>query len=630
MSDPDFPPVAIDELPEGRMYRANGKTCGPFTLEQENQEPQLDTRISAELGVPVMAVVAARMQLPTHRFDSENAPPIIEIPVQQFSEKTEAYMIVRAVLAERNIVTMSDNGEMFDFEPKKGLFVTGAETRIAKQLELTFRRLTSEKVLTISVMREIQEHLKRRTYTRREELNKDPFLLNLQNGMLELTRGSLLPHDAKYLSTVQLPVKYDPAAKCPQILKFFSEVLYEQDLAAIQELCGYVLWRDYPAAKAWMLVGTGSNGKSTYISLLRKLVGIENVSSRGLVDIERNHFATADLFGKLANLYADLEDVALRTTGKFKMLTGRDPVTAEYKYRNSFPFINTAKMVFSCNKIPESVDDTDAFFRRWIILTFPNQFQGDKEDRKLLDRLTTPEELSGFLNFALEGLKRLQANGWHFSNPRTTEEIRREYIRKSSPVQAFLMDCTRLEVEGIVAKAQLYSNFSEYCHEHQLPVPSQDSFFKKLPEINPHLGKFYGAPPNGPVTTEGKPKRVHCVKGLVVLPREEWGNGEREDEDSQQTYNSESPAHPAHPAPENVTLDRLVQGVQGSQETSTELDPLGKQEVREAAAQFLITFCKDSVDPAGELLNAGYTKKLELAKRFVQELIDAGKLGGPN
>src|SRR5208337_5133071 len=99
-------------------------------------------------------------------------------------------------------------------------------------------------------------------------------------------------------------------------------------------------------------IGDGSNGKSTLINLIKALIGLKNVSSRGLQELEMNRFAKADLYGKLANLYADLPDTALRSVGIFKMLTGGDPITAERKFQNPFKFISGAKLIFSCNKVP--------------------------------------------------------------------------------------------------------------------------------------------------------------------------------------------------------------------------------------------------------------------------------------
>ena len=639
MSDQEIPHVDIEDVTEGRLYKANGRAAGPFSSDQESLL-ELDLRIAETLNVPPKAILAARLRLRTFRDSGESEPAIAEMHGEQFDENIEPYRIARAVLAEKRMITLSDTSDMYDYNPKTGSYRAGAEVRIAKVLEHTFRRLEIEKILKINVLREVLEHIKRRTYIDRIELDKDPFLLNVQNGVLDLRTSTLIPHDPNYLSTVQLQVIYDKEADCPATRRFLREALYEEDVPALQELLGYLLWRDYPAAKAWMLVGTGGNGKSTFIALLKTLLGMENVSSRGLVDLERNRFATAELYGKFANLYADLEDVALKTTGKFKMLTGRDPVTAEFKYRNGFPFVNFAKLVFSCNKIPEAVDDTDAFFRRWVIISFPNQFLGDREDRNLLAKLTTSEELSGLLNFALDGLKRLQANGWHFSNTKTTEEVRLEYIRKSSPVKAFLMDCCKQDVEGLVAKSDLFSKFSEYCHLHKLPVLSSDSFFKKLPEVNPNLDKFYGTIPNSPLKADGKPKRIHCVKGLVMLPEEEWGKGERDGEDEDEDNTGESPAHVARPAPAG-TLDahldpgdphsvQPVQGVQGSTHCNvTEPDPLGTQEGREAAAGYLSQWCKGLPLHAcpQELVSAGYTKNVALAERFVKEIAERGLLG---
>src|SRR5207302_7003645 len=117
-------------------------------------------------------------------------------------------------------------------------------------------------------------------------------------------------------------------------------------------------------------------------------------------------------------LYADLPDNILKSAGTFKMLTGGDSIMAERKFGHPFLFKNYAKLMFSCNKVPEVQEDSDAFFRRWIIITFPNKFEGANDDRDMLSKLTTPEELSGIFNWALKGLKRLQQQGWQFSNSR--------------------------------------------------------------------------------------------------------------------------------------------------------------------------------------------------------------------
>jgi len=226
-------------------------------------------------------------------------------------------------------------------------------------------------------------------------------------------------------------------------------------------------------------VGEGANGKSTFLGLVKGFLGMKNVSGKGLVDLESNRFAKASLFGKLANIYSDLSDDTLQRTGTFKMLCGGDLIEGEKKFRDSFTFVNYAKLLFSCNKLPEVYDNTDAFFRRWIIIVFPKVFKGDSCDPNILDKLIVPEELSGLLNIALEGLKRILENDG-FSYSKSTEETREDYIRKSDPLAAFIMDCIEEDQSSILLKQQLYSLFAFYCRQNSLPAVNKDTFFKNI------------------------------------------------------------------------------------------------------------------------------------------------------
>jgi len=310
----------------------------------------------------------------------------------------------------------------------------------------------------------------------------DPSFINLRNGILDLKTGELLHHSPSFKFLSKIPVIYDPKAECPNILEFLDQVTGNpEDRETLIEFTGYCLWRGYPIQKALMLVGEGNNGKSTFLNLVREFLGRDNVSCVSLQDIVEQRFAIANLYGKLANIYADLPDRALRQTGMFKMLTGGDAITAEKKFKNPFTFTNYAKLMFSCNRLPMSLDDTDAFFRRWLIVVFPNQFEGDKADPNILRKLTTHDELSGLLNLALERLKRLLERNRFTISP-TTEELREEYMRKSNPIGAFMTECVKADPEGVIVKKELYSLFCEYCRRNKLPAVNQDTFFKAVPK----------------------------------------------------------------------------------------------------------------------------------------------------
>jgi len=262
-----------------------------------------------------------------------------------------------------------------------------------------------------------------------------------------------------------------------------------------------------------MLVGGGANGKTTFLGLLEAFLGNENVSNVSLQDLDANRFAAASLHGKLANIYDDLTYNDLVETSKFKMLTGESPIMADIKYRSPFTFINHAKLIFSTNKIPKvKYDDSDAFFRRWLIIVFPNTFVGNNADPGLLDKLTHKDQLSGLLNFALNGLTRLLTQGM-FSKSVSTEETREQYIRMSDSVGAFCMDKIAADSDNYIEKKVLFSTYCEYCRDLKLPSVSESTFHR-------NIHKYVSVIDYRP-RKDGK--RLYCWKGIA------WREEEKED-----------------------------------------------------------------------------------------------------
>ena len=399
---------------------------------------------------------------------------VVEFPQKYFEEGTFVpKLLAEEIMAAYNFITLMDTDEVYAYI--EGYYQHVGEALIKKECRA---RLGSE--YRKNRASEVVDFIKASTYTNRRD--EPPYLLPLSNGILDLRDMQLKPHSPEYMFFNKLPVKYDPNADCPNIKRFLSEITSsQQDIDILTEIVGFCLYREYTPSKALMLVGDGANGKSTFLNLVKAFLGNSNVSSRSLQEIEGNRFAKADLQHKFANIYADLPDQALFSTGTFKMLTGRDLITAEKKFMSSFQFVNYAKLLFSANKVPEAYDDSEAFFRRWIIIVFPNKFEGDKADPRILEKLTTEEELSGLLNLALQALKRLLERG-QFSHSQTTEEVRLDYIRKSSPIAAFAQDALEIDPDAFIIKKDLFSLFAVYCRSQGLPTVGQDTFFKNLPK----------------------------------------------------------------------------------------------------------------------------------------------------
>lgn len=383
------------------------------------------------------------------------------------------YKTAELLMEEHTYKTYEDNEEMTVYND--GIYHSNAQNRVKADIENTWQKEGNTHIVA-----EIINHMKRQTYTKREMFNL-PEYIAVKNGLIDVKTGIVHPFNPQKLYTYTLPIEYSPEAKCPQIDKFLSEVLKPDDIIIAYEIIGYCLWHGYPIHKAIMLHGGGSNGKSTFINLLKSFLGNDNTSSVSLQELCDGEYSSGWLYGKLANMYADLEDKSLKSTGRFKILTGADTITTNVKYGQPITFTNCAKMIFSANKIPATYDDTDAFYRRWVILHFARTFTDKEANKNLINDLTTPEELSGLLNESLKALKGVLDRGY-FSSSKTTEELREEYTRLSDPIGAFILDCViqgDLNDETIrTKKEEIFHAYINYCKDRRLSRKNEVWFWK--------------------------------------------------------------------------------------------------------------------------------------------------------
>lgn len=409
-------------------------------------------------------------------------------------------------LKRYNLFTLSDTGEILVYQ--KGAYVPRGEEIISKSIQEILQDFCK-----IHLVGEIMGHIKRSTLVPRELLKEPLDKLCLQNGILDVKTLKITDHTPDIFFFNKIPVPYVSTADCPLIKKFLNEIVGTEGVSLLQEFTGYCLYKEHFIHKAFMLVGGGANGKSTFLRLLKAFLGHENVTSVPLQNLENNRFSLSSLFGKLANIFADLSSKGLSGTSIFKMLVGQDLIPAEKKFRDQFFFENYAKMIFSANQIPKSPEDTDAFFRRWIIILFPNQFLKNA-DKNLFKKISTPEELSGFLNFAIEGLKRLLEKG-DFTVNKSIETTREQYIRMSDSVGAFIMDLVQISPDSYIPKKELYTSYCDYCRSMSYPIVSDNLFYKDLQ-------KAIRVEDYRPLMEiNGTRERVQCWKGIkIILKRE--------------------------------------------------------------------------------------------------------------
>jgi len=385
--------------------------------------------------------------------------------------------LVDDLLAEYSFKTMMDNEECFVY--KDGIYVPSGEVTIKQECE----KRVPKKFMTIHSINEIIGHIKRSTYADRNKFNQGKWVLNLRNGLYNTQTEELSPHTPEFLSTIRIPLSCDPKANCPRIRQFFTEVLREEDIPIIEELFGYSLVPDYKIQRAFLFTGDGANGKSTLLELLKHFVGKDNCTNLSLQALVSHRFAVASLFGKLVNIYADIPSTRMDSVGLFKMLTGGDTVRAEKKFKDDFFFINYARLVFSTNKPPWVDEDTLAFWRRWIMINFSNKFDGDKADVAILDKLTNESELSGLLNIALKGLKRL-LNRHRYSYEPSPDEVAEKYRKSANVTFAFIENMCEPDADAWISKDDLYDAFANYCNKQNLSPLGKESFGRTLKDVN--------------------------------------------------------------------------------------------------------------------------------------------------
>jgi putative DNA primase/helicase len=316
-----------------------------------------------------------------------------------------------------------------------------------------------------------------------------PRRINVRNGILTWAGGRgwrLKPHDPEFRTPVQYPVTYDRSAVCPDYDSFLASSLPDELVRRLaDEWMGFNLTPDYSFHKALMTTGESGSGKSVFLEVLTGLLGKDNVSSLALVELTRDRFGGADLYGKAANICTDIESAELRSTGAFKRLVSGETFRAQRKNRDPFDFRNTAKFSFSANEIPASRDTTSAFFERWLVIIFPLKFRDTPRDKKGLHVLiaSNPHEMSGVLNRALDGLTRLRRQG-NFTGSASTEEARQLFRERADGFSAWIVelnpdDLAVGKVPGRRRREEWYGVYRLWCVETGHQRLSSTKFYER-------------------------------------------------------------------------------------------------------------------------------------------------------
>ena len=389
--------------------------------------------------------------------------------------------------------SLKDNNEIYYYDSENGIFVKNAEWLIKQQYMKIDPQCDSKDVT------DVINHLTWSNYIDREDFDPDIEWIAAKNCMLNLRTGEKTSHSPDFLITTRIPHNYHSyrqplptpekyafgslslnACPCPKIMGFLYEVMSVEDVETFLDFAAYCLWRDFPFHRWLLFNGSGRNGKGVTTNLLIGLLGRENVSTESLQRLLDRPFSAAQLYGKLANIDADLSKEGLKNTGILKKITGNDIITVEKKFKNPFQFRNHAKLIFSANQIPITFDETDAFFARLIIINFPRQFLGDKADPHLIDKLTTEQEMSGFFNFVVSRIPKVLEKGISGAN-QSLEDNYNKYITSSDAIRAFVENGLDTHAkDNNELKDTVYNAYVNFCIIKHLNPESSLTFSNRL------------------------------------------------------------------------------------------------------------------------------------------------------
>ena len=315
-------------------------------------------------------------------------------------------------------------------------------------------------------------------------------LLNVKNGMLNWQTLEVLPHDPKYFSTYQITVPWNPHASCPTVNDWFTQTFDEELHPLLWQVVGVTIYPGMGFQKIIALVGSGYNGKGTLQRLCMALLPPSAYTSIDPRELANNRFKPAELFGKAANICGDIERFTFNSTAELKKITGDDPINAERKMGHPFTFVNQATILIAANKMPQSRDTSDGWFRRWHIVPLERRIVG-RPDRTLEPRMK--EELEGVLVKAVLALRQAMKQGG-FDEPEESKKALREYEHACNSIALFINERIAFgsDFSVPVSRKVIYGAYKEFCREERLEVESRQKFYESLEEMGaPHIADHW-------------------------------------------------------------------------------------------------------------------------------------------
>lgn len=279
----------------------------------------------------------------------------------------------------------------------------------------------------------------------------------------------------KYFFTNPIPWNIGGSEETPILDKLLEEWVGKDQMKVLYELIAYCCYRKYPIQLLFCLWGNGRNGKSQFLNILNKFLGDTNTTSTELdllAGHNKNRFEVFKLYKKLACFLGETNFGLLENSSLLKKLCGGDKIGYEKKGKDPFDDVNYAKIIIASNSLPSSIDTSDGFYRRWMIVDFPNEFE---ETGKPIWEIVPDEEYKALANKITKIISELLNKG-KFENQGSIEYRKQKYISVSNPFDLFLKEYCFIGDDKKIKYSVLYSTYLRYLSKNKRRRVSRKEF----------------------------------------------------------------------------------------------------------------------------------------------------------
>jgi putative DNA primase/helicase len=324
-----------------------------------------------------------------------------------------------------------------------------------------------------------------------EDLDPNPWLLNVKNGTIDVTTGEFREHRQEDMITKIAKVEYKPEADCPLWKQFIREIMdYKADVITfVQTVAGWALTGDISEQTMFILFGSGANGKSTFLNTIMYLLGDYAIATPTETFMRKNGDQYTNDIARLRGTRfvttTEAEQGRRLSEPLIKKITGNDQMTARFLYGEFFNFIPTFKIFMATNHKPVIKGTDHGIWRRIKLIPFTTRIPEEKQDKHLEVKLR--EEASGILNWLLEGTARWKREG--LKVPAAILNATDEYRGEMDVIGNFLKECCIQKPEVSIRIRELFKAYSDWCDENNEHGVSERFFGLRLKEMGFEQGR---------------------------------------------------------------------------------------------------------------------------------------------